>query len=72
MLCERCTTRGIESPVQVVLTICDVVDELPDGDLQTSNDNAFAVGLCLSCGGDANRIMQGFSRGETWEHKEPR
>ncbi len=61
MTCERCANAGIESPVNVVLTICDVVDELPDGELQTSNINAFTVGLCMLCGADANRIMQEFA-----------
>jgi hypothetical protein len=65
MNCERCGIRGLEYPVQVVLTICDVVDELPDGALHISNDNAFSLGLCLSCGSDANRMMQSFATEES-------
>jgi hypothetical protein len=60
-ICERCgRSGGIERPVNRVLSIFDVVDELPDGELQTSNADAFTAGLCLSCASALQRLVQEF------------
>jgi hypothetical protein len=43
-----------------VLTIADVVDENPDGELVLSNHDAFTAGLCLECASALQRLIQDF------------
>ncbi len=56
--CERCSKRGVEASVSRVLTIADVVDESPDGELILSPHDAFTEGLCLACASDVQRWLQ--------------
>ena len=58
--CERCINRGVETSVSRVLTVSDVVDELPDGELQLSNHDAFTASLCMACANDVQQWLQEF------------
>ena len=54
-LCERCQSNGVER----VLMVEDVVDELPDGTLQTSIQDPFTMPLCLGCASDIQQMIAG-------------
>ena len=58
--CERCSSRGAEAGVSRVLMVVDVVDELPDGELQLSNHDAFTTSLCMECASGLQLLIQEF------------
>jgi hypothetical protein len=53
-MCERCKSNGVSR----VLTVSDVRDETPEGELISTNFDAWTMGLCLLCASDAQRWLQ--------------
>jgi hypothetical protein len=59
--CTRCQANAISR----VLTVSDIQDETPEGELISINFDAWTMGLCLSCASDAQRMLEQWASDET-------
>jgi hypothetical protein len=59
--CTRCQSNDISR----VLTVADIQDETPEGELIPTDLDAWTMGLCSACAAEARRMLERWASNKT-------